>query len=194
MLKKQKNLTEFNIIIALPTLYYIFKDIRKIIYDYLVKMYQHEKIGELDEHEYFSVEESNIGHKKGRALWLLGIIKNSTKEFRIEANFERDTATIKKFINKFVDKGNTIISNGWSSYNYLDNPDSGYIHVKHIHSAGSFGAGILSTSHIESIWAQIKSKIKETYHIIPNKYIVHYVKGAEFKIGFKNKNTEDCYL
>ena len=61
-------------------------------------MYQHEKIGGLDEHEYFSVDESNIGHKKGKALRLLGIIKNSTKEFRIEATFERDTVTIKRFI------------------------------------------------------------------------------------------------
>ena len=111
-------------------------------------MYQHEKIGELDEHIYFSFDESYIGNKKGRVIWLLGIIRLSTKEFRIEAIFERDTATIKKVISKFVDKGNTIISDGWNSYNYLDNSEGGYIHVKHIHSSGSFGAGILSTSHI----------------------------------------------
>ena len=154
-------------------------------------MYQNEKIGGLEEHEYFSVDESNVGHKKGKALWLLGIIKNSTKEFTIQATYGRDTATIKRFISKFVDKGNTIISDGWNSYNDLDSPDSSYIHVKHIHSAGSFEAGILSTSHIEFIWAQIKAKIKETYHSIPNKYIIHYIKEAEFKISLKNKNAED---
>ena len=46
---------------------------------------------------------------------------------------------------------------------------SGYIHIKHLHNTGSFVVGLQSTSHIESIWAQIKSKIKETYPSIPNK-------------------------
>lgn len=90
-----------------------------------------------------------------------------------------------------ADKGNTIISDGLSSYIYLDNPNNDYTHVKHIHSAG-FGVGILSTSHIESIYMGTdKIKKNETYHSIPNKYIVHNEKGAEFKIGLKNKSAED---
>ena len=43
-----------------------------------------------------------------------------------------------------------ISSDGWRSYNYLDNADSGDFHIKHIYSSGSFGAGIQSTSYIES--------------------------------------------
>ena len=82
---------------------------------------------------------------------ILSIIKNTSKEFRLEASFHCDIPTIKKFINKFVDKGNTIVKDGWNSYNYLDNADSGYIHIKHLHNAGSFRMGLQSTSHIESI-------------------------------------------
>ena len=66
-----------------------------------------------------------------------------------------------------ADKGNTVISDGLSSYIYLDNPNNDYTHVKHIHSAG-FGVGILSTSHIESIYMGAEKKKKnETYHSIP---------------------------
>lgn len=122
---------------------------------------------------------------------MLGIINNSTKEFRIEASFERDTPTIKKFISKYVETGNNIVSDGWSSYNYLDNINSGYLHIKHIHGAGAFRWGAQSTSHIESIWAQIKAKIKETYHAIPNTYILHYVKEAEYKISLRNKSAQE---
>jgi len=40
--------------------------------------------------EFFSGDKSNIEYKNGRALWLFGIIKNSTKEFIIEVIFGRD--------------------------------------------------------------------------------------------------------
>ena len=46
-----------------------------------------------------------------------------------------------------------------------------------------------STSHIEILWAFIKAKIKNTYFSIPNKYIIIFVREAEFKIKNKN-NTE----
>lgn len=71
------------------------------------------------------------------------------------------------------------------SYNYLDDVNSWYTHIKHNHGAGSFGFGIQSTSHIESIWSQIKSKIKATYNTIPNKNILHFVREAEYKILLK---------
>ena len=97
-------------------------------------MYQTEKLGLKDEHKIYSTDESPIGHKKGKQLWLLGIIKNTSKDFLIEASFYGDTPTIKKFINKFIDTGDTIVTETW---NYLDNAHSGYIHIKHLHNAGS---------------------------------------------------------
>lgn len=43
------------------------------------------------------------------------------------------------FITKHVEKGNHIITDGWVSYNFLDNINSGYIRHKHIHGIGDFG-------------------------------------------------------
>ena len=86
----------------------------------------------------------------------------------MEATFSRDIPTIKKFFEKFIKKGNTIATDGWISYYYLDEVNSGYTHIKYKHGAGSFGFGIQSASHIKSIWSQLKSKIKATYNTIPN--------------------------
>ena len=46
-------------------------------------------------------------------------------------------------------------------YNWLDSNQSGYVHRKHIHGAHDFGYGMESTSHIESLWLQLKLLIKK---------------------------------
>ena len=57
------------------------------------------------------------------------------------------------------------------------------------------GGGILdsfrTTSHIESVWAQLKSKILMTYHNIPPNTILRFIKEAEYKININNKNNEE---
>jgi len=50
----------------------------------------------------------------------------------------------------YLEPGNTIITDGWSGYNFLDEMAE-YTHDKHIHGGGDFGFGLNSTSHIEII-------------------------------------------
>ena len=49
-------------------------------------------------------------------VWLIGIINNITKEFRKEGTHIRDSYTLKKFILKYVPKGNYIVTDGWAGY------------------------------------------------------------------------------
>ena len=74
----------------------------------------------------------------------------------------------KKIIGKHCQTGNIIISDSWPAYNWLDDIHSGYQHVKHNHSIGSFGNSINSSSYIENTWANIKNKSKNLNHIFPN--------------------------
>lgn len=106
-------------------------------------------MGEKNENKYFSVDESLINHIDGKQVCLLGIIDNASKYFRLEAVFNRDEITIKSFISKNVEIGNNIVSDGWSSYDYLDNNNVGYNHIRHIHGRRDFGIGIQKTSHVE---------------------------------------------
>ena len=68
----------------------------------------------------------------------------------------------------------------------MENHNSGYTRIVHIHGGGDFGFSLESTSHIESIWEQIKSKIKESYHLYPHKVFLYFVREIEFKIRIRN--------
>ena len=164
----------------------VYYQIKRVISKYLKIEYQSNFLGELNANKYFSVDESLINHIDGKQVWLLGIIDNSSKDFHLEAVFNRDAITIKSFISKNVEIGNNIVSDCYSLYNYLDNNNVGYNHIRHIHGRRDFGIGIQSTSHVESIWAQIKSKLKESYHVIPPNNFMLFVREIEYKIKTKN--------
>ena len=63
-----------------------------------------------------------INHYDGKQIWLLGICDNNTKEFHIEAAYNRNMNTLREFITSFVKKGNNIITDGWPAYSFLDEP------------------------------------------------------------------------
>ena len=73
------------------------------------------------------------------------------------------------FIKNYIPLGNIIITDGFSSYNLLNQFESSYNHIKHLRWGGDFGLGLQSTSYIESLWSQIKGIIKSSYYSIPLK-------------------------
>ena len=182
---------ELNIDVSKNIISKVYKEMTQIISKYLNIEYQSNLLGELNLCKYYSVDECNIITIKDTHVWLLGIIDNETKDFRIEPTLSRDSATLKNFINKYIPTGNYIVTDGWRGYDFLEAPDSGYRRFKHHHGGGDFGYGIQSTSHIESIWAQIQAKIKELYHSIPNKNFLEFVREIEFKIKVSKKNAEE---
>ena len=46
-------------------------------------------------------------------------------------------------------------------------------------------------SHIESIWAQIRAKIKEIYHSMPHKNFLEFAREIEFKIKVSKLNADE---
>jgi len=177
--------------INIETIRKIYNSIRDVIKRYLFIEYESEILGEKDKHDIFAVDESLFSHtSSGDQAWVLGIISNYTKSFRLEVTKERNSAILKKFITKFVEPGNKIITDGWSGYSFLSD-EPGYLWDVHNHGAGDFGLGINTTSYIESLWQEIKSKIKHTYYIIPSKNFMSYLREAEFKIKNKNKSSDE---
>ena len=87
----------------------------------------------------------------GQQIWVLGIIDNYSKDFRLNLTLDRNQETLKSFIARYVEPGNTIVTDGWQGYDFLSNTDD-YRHDRHVHGRGDFGYGLNSTSHIESIW------------------------------------------
>ena len=95
-----------------------------------------------------------FGHEFGEPVWILGIINNTNKDFRLEIANSRDTNTIKAFISWHVKKGNKICTDGWPSYDYLNEPDSGYIRYKHNHDRGTSGM-VWSPPRMSKVYGRI---------------------------------------
>ena len=129
---------KYNISISKITLYKIYKEIRNVIYNFMLIVYCSEPIGETNGRGFYSVDESLFNHINDSQEWCLGIVNNQTKVFRIEAALYRSEETLKKFIFKFVPTGNTISSDGWAGYRFLDLGNSGYHHVITNHSFGNW--------------------------------------------------------
>lgn len=80
-----------------------------------------------------------------------GANKNEGKDFILEGRYLRDQTTLEKFINKYIEKGNYVITEGWSGYSFIDRRESGYHHIQHLHGRGDFDYGFETISHIEGL-------------------------------------------
>ena len=167
----------------------VYNEIREVIYKYLKVAYLSEEFGSLNKNEFFSIDESLFCHKNDSQIWIVGAVNNNTKDFRLEGVLSRDSNILKKFVHKYIPKGNHIVSDGWAGYHFLDLPNSGYRHFSHNHGEGSFGLGLQSTSHIESIWGVLKQKIHATYNSFPSKKIMYFLKEAEYKYKVRNMSA-----
>jgi len=152
--------------------------------------YQSEIIAPKNSNSYIAVNECLFSHKNGHQFWMIGDINTQAKEFMLEASLDRSEATLKKFILKYIEKGNSIITDVWEGYNFLNNIPP-YNHITHIHIGRNFSFGIQSTSHIESLWVINKAKIKSSYKVIININLMKFVKEDEFKYFLRNRTYED---
>ena len=182
---------ELNQSISLETINNIYGEIRNVIGKYYNILYQSEILGEKDAHRNFSVDESLFCHNQnGEDIWVLGIVDNISKDFRLEITNQWNQQVLKKFITTYVETGNTIITEGWSGYNFNNNMH-GYIRDMYIHGGGDFSLRLNSSSHIESIWSQLKAIIKKMYYIIPFKNFGLFLWEVEWRIKKKNKNINE---
>ena len=74
-------------------------------------------------------------NQNGEDIWVLGIVDNISKDFRLEITNQWNQQVLKKFITTYVETGNTIINEGWSEYNFINNMN-GYIRDMHMHGVG----------------------------------------------------------
>ena len=79
----------------------------------------------------------------------MGAIDNTNRDFWLEASYEKDGVILEKFIRMNIEEGNHIITDSLLGYNFMNRPNSGYIHISHNHSNGISGLRTESTSHIQ---------------------------------------------
>ena len=146
--------------VSKTTVLNVLKIARYYIANYYKDVYSLENISEANKNDRFSIDESEFINISNQPIGAIGIINNLTKTFRLEISKVRNEEILKKIINAHVKSGNTIVSDGWSGYNFLSRSGSQYTHSVHNHAHGDFSVGLDSTSHIEQLWSQLKTIIK----------------------------------
>lgn len=53
-------------------------------------------------------------------------------------------------------------------------------------SYSAYSCGNEATSHIESIWGQLKGSIATIYNALAPEYFIYYLKEMEFRYDIKN--------
>ena len=185
-LKEKYNNTKINIRIIFKIMLYI----RKCIAQYLNYIYLTKEISQINGNVPYAIDESLFTHKNNIPIWVVGIVSTTNKEnLRLHTTKIRNLNYLRTFIHKYIEPGNRIISDGWQGYQFLNNNNSGYIHISYNHGGGHWGIGELSTSHIEGIWSYLKTTIKRIYYSIPNKGFYFFLKESEFRYLYKNQNN-----
>ena len=115
---------------------------------YLKDIYRLYKLGKSTGGSYISIEELLFIHIKDEKIWIIGVKNNETCKIRIDVFKSRNKEDMKIFTyNHIIRENNTIITDGWNVYNFLD--DSNYIHEVHAHRPqGNFDFGLHSINPI----------------------------------------------
>ena len=93
---------------------------------------------------------------------------------------------LEKFVNDNFMEGTHFTHDGWTGYNFLSN-NINYSHESHYHGNGDFGEGYHSTSHIESLWANLKKILTRLYGILPGNNFNLFIKEVEFLYNIREK-------
>ena len=139
---------------------------------------------------FIAIDESLFSYINNEHIWLIGLIDTNNKYFRIEAVKDRGTETMKKIICHHIDIGNNIITDGWGSYQWLDNPIYGYRRIIYIHGNLDFGFTHESTSQIESVWSDLKRLLSKIYTAIQSSNFIYFPKECEFRKKIANLNNQ----
>ena len=109
-------------------------------------------------------------------------------------SFNRNADILKKIIFKHVLKGNIIVYYSWSGYNWISQPQSGYIHSIHNHDHEDFGHGLDRTSIIEGVWGNLKQILKSIYYSIPHINFILFIREAELSRNIKDYTSEEIFV
>ena len=181
-----------NIKISKPTILKILTWFRRAFAHYLKDIYRLYKLGKTEGGSMISVDESYFVKQNGTKIWVLGAKNNKTSKIRLDIFKSRTETDCKTFITNHINEQNTIITDGWVSYQFLDDPNSNYVHEIHRHGpGGNFGFGVHSTSFIEGAWGTVKQYIKKIYNYIPDENFILFLREAEFRFNIGQLNNSE---
>ena len=124
-------------------------------------------------------------------LWAFGSKNNKTLNLDQIYILVVQKAIVKNLTNH-IKEHNTVITDGWASYQFLNDPNCNYKHETHIHGpSGNFGFGLHSTNITEGVWGTDKQYIKKIYNYIPDENFVLFLREGEFRYNIGSLNNPE---
>ena len=142
---------DYKITFSYSNILEILKNVRYVLADFMKDKYRRNQIGGPPEKKkVVCIDECLMMHENGKQQWVVGAVETSSYKMRFDIIEERNMQNLEIFCNNHIEPGTLVVTDGWSSYRFLDNPYSSvWEHEIHNHGAGDFGYGERSTSHIE---------------------------------------------
>ena len=168
--------TEKNVYLNYQTLTKILTCLSLTFSHYLKDYYRFNKLGRSLGGSLISIDDESLLVKSNRVkLWIIWAKNNKTFNIRLDIFNTCSEEDCKNFIFNHIKENNTIITDSWSSYQFLERNDIHYLYEVHFHgSQGNLGFGAYSTSIIEGTWGTLKSWTKRIYGVIPDDNFVLY--------------------
>ena len=92
---------DFNQTVSIILVEKVYTEIRNVLKKFLSIKYQSEILGERNSNKHFSVDESLFcSDGNQNQIWVLGIIDNITKKYRLDIAFQKNESILKKIYNK----------------------------------------------------------------------------------------------
>ena len=183
----QDRLWEYSLDIGIKTLHNIYTALRAIITIYISSTNAETFLGKDNAVE---VDESLFSHDHHSQKWGVCLIERNTQLARVFIVHDRTTSTMKQIFKENVVEGASVRSDFWRAYRKL----KGTYELNQFNKAKlGYPSGDDTTSHIESLWGELKALRTNVYHgTTPGKtvhtFIDELLLRRELYI-FKEENT-----
>ena len=136
------------------------------------------KIVEIDESLFGRQFKYNRGSKKGKQIWIFGMVDRSDGRVMVWPVEDRTKETLLPIIQKHIRAGTDIYSDGWAAYQCLE--ENGYQHWTVNHKdlfqttiTRNGETKVVHTNRIEGFWGNAKAKFKHMRGTSPALFFSH---------------------
>ena len=152
------------------------------------------KVIEIDESKFFHRKYHRGQWREGH--WVFGGIERGTNRCFLVKVEQRDEATLRRLIERWISPGTKIMSDGWRSYRNINTYQDGiYQHevVIHEHNFVDPYDRDIHTQNVESMWSRAKRMFRKMYGT-PTALFESYLVEFMWRESFGNGNPFSAIL
>lgn len=134
--------------------------------------------------EKLGTKRGGSGHRKP----VLGMIERESGTVKAMTIGNSSAIEIKPILYKKIHHDSTMVTDGYPSYNGIDNVFSNHVRIHH--AKGEYVVGAFHTNTIEGFWSILKRGIIGIYHFVSVKHLERYLTEFTFRYNTRGMNED----